>query len=114
MLGSLLQTPVFPILTNYFLKLSKCRPIMRIKFGHFFPRFLNKHLQKKKYKKYTVFFFFLLSTNYLSCLSHYLRKIPFFWCISTPFINISIQNESPHCDGSTSGYALGKGNNEDK
>ena len=35
MLGSLPQTPVFPILTNHFIKLSKCRPIVQMKFGHF-------------------------------------------------------------------------------
>ena len=30
------QTPVFPILTNHYIKLSRCRPIVRMKFGHFF------------------------------------------------------------------------------
>ena len=34
--GSLPQTPVFPILTNHFIKLSRCRPIVRMKFGHFY------------------------------------------------------------------------------
>ena len=29
------QTPVFPNLTNHFIKLSRCRPIVRMKFGHF-------------------------------------------------------------------------------
>ena len=34
--GSLSQTPVFPILTIHFIKLSRCRPIVRMKFGHFY------------------------------------------------------------------------------
>ena len=34
--GSLPQTPVFPILTIHFIKLSRCRPIVRMKFGHFY------------------------------------------------------------------------------
>ena len=40
MLGSLPQTPVFPILTNHFIKLSRCRPIVRMKFGYFFIHIL--------------------------------------------------------------------------
>ena len=38
--GSLPQTPVFPILTIHYIKLSRCRPIVRMKFGHFYYIFL--------------------------------------------------------------------------
>ena len=34
--GSLLRTLVFPILMTQFIKLSRCQPLVRMKFGHFF------------------------------------------------------------------------------